>query len=1190
MTKDRDALISKIQLLEKENEKLKKSLDHFSENRSTAQADKTEEEYRLLVEQSTDLIVKFTPDGKLFYVSPSYCKLLKKKATELIGKNILLSVHKEDQEKTRMGIESLIKTSKTCYVEHRVLSPDNTYWLAWSNKAVKNEKGEITEIIGLGRDITSRKEAQASLHRHIKEMDVLNRFLRRLTSSLTIDDVMKSSINTLSKSLNQTLVAFYLKDENGLSCKKNNIRQFNLDEKLLNDPVITEKIEKSLKKQGPLFYERQKDGFFKIAKFYHLAIVPCSGNAHIKCCIVFCIFDPDYSFSEQHTFLETLCNEISVSMQNAYLYEEIKIHSNELSKANKDLLQEIKDRENIEAALKESEQNYREIFNATSEAIFVHDAESGMVTDVNDRVLEMYKCKRDEIIGMHPENFGANEGPFSSENAISLIKKASSEGPQLFEWLAQNMDGEQFWTEIALQSSIIGGKKRVLAVVRDISERKNAERAILNSEEKYKSLFENAADGIVLCDDNEIILDVNESFCSLISKNKDQILCKPLSSLFPKKEIFDINEIRNNIFEKNLITSKNRMIPVEIHIKKLGSNRFQAFFRDVTERTIAEQKLIETNNLLQAINNASPDAIFILNVISWKFSFFNRRFTELFQYSQNEISNAENIIQMLIFKEDENIAKIHFERLFKARDNVKIESEVRLQRKDGKIIWALVREQVFSRDSKGNVIETVGAINDISERKKAEEEILLTNSFLQAIFNTSPDVIIVSDFDTRNIFYISRKIENVSLYSLEHCINSRNIIEELLYENDRELYLTQIEKIESLKEDETLEFEFRIVRNDSSVIWVRYAAIIFKRDDQGKILQTLGILREITERKMAHQKLIESESKFRNIFNTSTDGIAILDENKKIIEANQSLIKLTGLKKEILFSTVFPTLIENTMTKQITSSIENCHKRKSGNVIECNLIHSNSNLIPSEVEFKSIDYEGSIAVLALVHDISERKEAEKKIFDAIIVTEEKERETFAKNLHDDLGPLLSSIRMYLNSFQDTRDVGKQEYIIQQVNGILKQAIQCTKEVSNDLSPHILTNYGLVSAIESFIANFIDLINIEFSTNVINHRFENTIEMTVFRISKELINNTIKHANASNVSIVLNYANDKLIIWYADDGKGFNFEDNSDNSVGGMGVFNIKNRVKTLNGTIDFEKLPKGINLNIEIPAKVKKMD
>lgn len=132
-----------------------------------------------------------------------------------------------------------------------------------------------------------------------------------------------------------------------------------------------------------------------------------------------------------------------------------------------------------EEALRESERHYREIFNATNEAILLNDAATGQIIDANDAMLRMYgySCKQ-EVLAYAISDLSANRPPYAQVEAEDLIRKALEQGPQTFEWLARKKSGEEFWVEVSLRSSDIGGKGRVLAVVRDITERKAAETEI----------------------------------------------------------------------------------------------------------------------------------------------------------------------------------------------------------------------------------------------------------------------------------------------------------------------------------------------------------------------------------------------------------------------------------------------------------------------------------------------------------------------------------------------------------------------------------------------------------------------------------------------------------------------------------------------------------------------------------------
>ena len=223
-------------------------------------------------------------------------------------------------------------------------------------------------------------------------------------------------------------------------------------------------------------------------------------------------------------------------------------------------------------------------------------------------------------------------------------------------------------------------------------------------------------------------------------------------------------------------------------------------------------------------------------------------------------------------------------------------------------------------------------------------------------------------------------------------------------------------------------------------------------------------------------------------------------------------------------------------------------------------------------------------IVLTLRDISERKILDKKILDAVIKTEEQERERFAKNLHDDLGPLLSSIKMYLGLLKKTDKPEKQDYVITQLNEVVKEAITTTKEVSNDLSPHILTNYGLASAIENFIQKIPSTIKVNFHCSLTTERYSNMIENSFYRIVKELINNSVKHSEANNIDIALEEKGQNLSLSYTDDGKGFDMENYEKGKKTGMGISNIISRAKSLNGNYELNTaINSGFSFHITIP-------
>lgn len=123
----------------------------------------SEEKYRLLVEGTTDLVVKVDLDGRFLFVSPSYCEMFGKSEQELLGQGFMPLVHEQDRAATARAMEDLHHPPHTCYIEQRALTRDGWRWLAWADKAVLDPNGRVEAIIGIGRDITERKQADEAL-------------------------------------------------------------------------------------------------------------------------------------------------------------------------------------------------------------------------------------------------------------------------------------------------------------------------------------------------------------------------------------------------------------------------------------------------------------------------------------------------------------------------------------------------------------------------------------------------------------------------------------------------------------------------------------------------------------------------------------------------------------------------------------------------------------------------------------------------------------------------------------------------------------------------------------------------------------------------------------------------------------------------------------------------------------------
>ena len=189
----------------------------------------------------------------------------------------------------------------------------------------------------------------------------------------------------------------------------------------------------------------------------------------------------------------------------------------------------------------------------------------------------------------------------------------------------------------------------------------------------------------------------------------------------------------------------------------------------------------------------------------------------------------------------------------------------------------------------------------------------------------------------------------------------------------------------------------------------------------------------------------------------------------------------------------------------------------------------------------------------------------RRILTAVLRTEEKARSSFSKELHDGLGPLLSSAKLSLTTLAREEQDPKRRELLSNTTYIVEEAIRSVREISNNLSPHVLNDFGLARGVQNFIDKSVAIhpVEIRFTTNLADERFDTDIEVILYRVICELINNSLKHAACRTITLSLTRTATALRLEYGDDGRGFNPEMMGDL---GMGLSNISSRIGSLGGT------------------------
>jgi PAS domain S-box-containing protein len=342
-------------------------------------------------------------------------------------------------------------------------------------------------------------------------------------------------------------------------------------------------------------------------------------------------------------------------------------------------------------------------------------------------------------------------------------------------------------------------------------------------------------------------------------------------------------------------------------------------------------------------------------------------------------------------------------------------------------------------------------------------------------------------------------------------------------------------------------------------------------------------LEELVEQRTV--KLELSEQKFRNIFNSIHDAIFITDFDGITFETNEIVFKKNNITREKFIGYEMIHLFPAENQKKLRKYIKEL-QFKGPQIIEISYFTRTGQNLFFEVSGKIIQYEGKEALLHIVRDITERKMLERKIVKTIIETEEKERNRFAKDLHDGLDALLSGIKMYLNLILSGKlDKNQRENIINQTRELVNEAVSNTREIANNIKPHELSRFGLGASIQSFCEKFNEtsLVNIRFDFSEYKLKANDDMDLILFRVVNEFINNSVKHSSAKNISILLKNTDRKIHLFYKDDGIGFDFEQIIKDKKNGMGLQNIFTRINSIGGKCELNSSPgNGMNAEIEI--------
>ena len=325
--------------------------------------------------------------------------------------------------------------------------------------------------------------------------------------------------------------------------------------------------------------------------------------------------------------------------------------------------------------------------------------------------------------------------------------------------------------------------------------------------------------------------------------------------------------------------------------------------------------------------------------------------------------------------------------------------------------------------------------------------------------------------------------------------------------------------------------------------------------------------------------------KYTKVFKESSDPILLFDTKGRIVDYNQSTVDILQANDSTLNFTSFSSIIHNEHnTNQI---MEKLLKEESISDFECEIISKKNVIRNCLVSANTIKDAHSkiICYQVVLKDITERSKMNKLLLKTIIETQEVERERIAKDLHDGVGQTLAAIKLHVDAIR-FKDVKPQDEEYGKIEEMLENSIKQLRKICYDTLPTILSEYGIIKAIDELAQkSSSESFKIVFNYSPSIPNFDKSLEIALYRIVQEFVNNTMKHGEATEVVISIENNDNNLVLDLIDNGKGFNITDLM--IYKGQGLKNIKSRVESFNGRVNFKSSQeKGTEFNISIPVNL----
>ena len=711
------------------------------------------------------------------------------------------------------------------------------------------------------------------------------------------------------------------------------------------------------------------------------------------------------------------------------------------------------------------------------------------------------------------------------------------------------------------------------------------------NEDRFRNLIEGSIQGVLIHRDHKPLF-VNKQWATIHGYAPEEILNMdsiiPLISPRDQARLIDYKDARlkgrnapvNYEYEGvrkdgSLVWLENRVMIVQWE----GQPAIQTTIFDITDRKLAEKALQESEGRYRAVIEDLP-ALICSFLPGGEITFVNKAYCDFFDMRCEELvgSNFLSLIPESDHKTVmENIAALTIASPIQSHEHSVLAE-------NGDICWQRWTNRAIF-DDRENIICYQSFGVDITDHKKADEALRESEELHRIVLSNISDAVFITD--NKGYFtYICPNVRVIFGYSYEEVVALRNI--------NKFLDINDLNRSELIASGEIINLERAIQDKDGTthIILVNVKLVSIKG---GTMLFTC---RDITERKRAYIELQESEERYRQLFDNASDAVMIFDAHSKHFEdANSAAADLFGYTKdEFVKLTVEDLSVEkdNALTAAEKFGI---------NIAGDKYAHlhyfkkKNGTIFPGEIYAGTFISNVRKKIIGAVRDVTNRIKAEETIRDlsfSLLTAQEMERKRIASDLHDDLGQTLAYLKIRIQNLQKSLPKSRVNIHKECENTLeyTNQLIEKVRKISHGLTPIFLDDLGLTASLHSLVDEFSGYSSIEIEKQIANidGLFSPEVEITIYRIIQEIMNNIWKHAETNFVNVEITKVTDEVTFRIEDCGRGFDFESMELFTSGkkGLGLASVNERVRMLGGRFDVQsQLHKGTNVAFWIPFESK---